>query len=183
MADGVVVVAYREEWPTLFAGVGQRLRRELGDVALRIDHIGSTAVPGLDAKPVIDVQVSVASFEPLAVYREPIERAGFVHRADNPELTKRYFRERPGERRTHVHVRRAGSFSEQFALLFREYLRAHHEHAATYAALKHSLASRFGQPGQRHDYVEAKGPFIWATIQLADDWAQRTGWQPPPSDC
>ena len=183
MAEAIVVVAYREEWPTLFAGAGQRLRRELGDVALRIDHIGSTAVPGLDAKPVIDVQVSVASFEPLAVYREPIERAGFVHRADNPELTKRYFRERLGERRTHLHVRRAGSFSEQFALLFREYLRAHPEHAATYAALKHSLAKRFAKPGQRHDYVEAKAPFIWDTIRLADEWAQRTGWQPPPSDC
>jgi GrpB-like predicted nucleotidyltransferase (UPF0157 family) len=69
-------MAYCEEWPTLFAGVGQRLRRELGDVALRIDHIGSTAVPGLDAKPTIDVQVSVASFEPFAGYREPIERGG-----------------------------------------------------------------------------------------------------------
>jgi GrpB protein len=61
-----------------------------------------------------------------------------VHRADNPELTKRYFRERPGERRTHIHVRRAGSFSEQFALLFREYLRAHREHAAKYAASSRS---------------------------------------------
>jgi GrpB-like predicted nucleotidyltransferase (UPF0157 family) len=76
VAEGIVVVAYSEEWPTLFAGVGRRLRRELGDVALRIDHIGSTAVPGLDAKPAIDVQVSVPSFEPLAVYREPIERGG-----------------------------------------------------------------------------------------------------------
>jgi hypothetical protein len=48
VADGIVGVAYSEQWPTLFAGVGQRLRRELGDVALRIDHIGSTAVPGLE---------------------------------------------------------------------------------------------------------------------------------------
>jgi len=183
VAEGIVVVAYSKEWPTLFAGMGRRLRRELGDVALRIDHIGSTAVPGLDAKPAIDVQVSVPSFEPLAVYREPIERAGFVHRADHPELTKRYFRERPGERRTHIHVRRAGSFSEQFALLFREYLRAHPEHAAKYAGLKHSLAKRFAKPEQRHDYVEAKVSFIWDTIHLADEWAQRTGWQPPPSDC
>lgn len=146
VAEGIAVVAYSGEWPALFADVGQRLRRELGDVALRIDHIGSTAVPGLDAKPVIDLQVSVASLEPLAVCREPIERAGFVHRADNPELTKRYFRERPGARRTHIHVRRAGSFSEQFALLFREYLRAHPEHAATYAALKRSQTADRERP-------------------------------------
>lgn len=178
-----MVVAYSRQWPELFTELGHRLRRELGGVASRIDHIGSTAVPGLDAKPVIDVQVSVASLEPLAIYREPIERAGFVHRAGNTELTKRYFRERPGERRTHIHVRRAGSFSEQFALLFREYLRADPRQAARYAALKHELAKRFADPGQRHDYVAAKEPFIWDTIRLADQWAQRTGWQPPPSDC
>ena len=106
-----------------------------------------------------------------------------MYRADNTELTKRYFRERPGGRRTHIHVRRAGSFSEQFALLFREYLRAHDEHAARYAVLKHSLAERFAAPGQRHDYAEAKVPFIWDTIHLADEWAQRTGWQPAPPDC
>ncbi len=110
--------------PAIFAEVGARLREELGEVPLRIDHIGSTAVAGLDAKPIIDVEVSVGSFEPLDDFRVPNKRAGFVHRADNTERTKRYFREPPGRRRTHVHVRRAGSFSEQFALLFREFLRA-----------------------------------------------------------
>jgi hypothetical protein len=97
----------------------------LGEVALRIDQIGSTAVPGLGAKPIIDIQVSVADFEPLAAFRRPLEQLGYVYRADNPERTKRYFREPPGRRRIHVHVRQAGSFSEQWALLFRDYLRAH----------------------------------------------------------
>ncbi|MEM7287166.1 MAG: GrpB family protein, partial [Actinomycetota bacterium] len=151
MPEGVVVVEYDREWPTLFDGLGERLRAELGDVALRIDHIGSTAVVGLAAKPVIDVQISVSSFEPLASFRTPLERAGFVHQVDNPERTKRYFREQLGARRTHIHVRRAGSFSEQFGLLFREYLRAHASRAEAYAALKRSLAIRFSAPDQRQD--------------------------------
>jgi GrpB-like predicted nucleotidyltransferase (UPF0157 family) len=158
MGEGVLVVAYDDAWPAIFAEVGARLRRELGEAALRIDHIGSTAVVGLDAKPVVDVQVSVGSLEPLDAFRLPIERAGFVYRPDNPELTKRYFRERPGERRTHIHVRRAGSFSEQFALLFRDFLRSHPDHAQKYADLKHQLAKEFSAPDQRSDYVAQRRP-------------------------
>jgi GrpB-like predicted nucleotidyltransferase (UPF0157 family) len=176
----VEVVAYDPAWPERFAELGRELRAGLGDVALRIDHIGSTAVPGLAAKPVIDVQVSVASFEPLAAYRQPLERLGFVYRADNPERTKRYFREPPGRPRTHVHVRRAGSFSEQWALLFRDYLRAHREVAAEYGALKRRLALRFRD--DRKGYTAAKEPFMWEVIRRADGWAQAQGWLPGPSD-
>lgn len=183
MPERIVVVPYDTEWPAIFKEIGGRLREELTEIALRIDHIGSTAVVGLDAKPVVDIQISVASFEPRDAYRVAIERAGFVHRSDNPELTKRYFRELPGERRTHIHVRRAGSFSEQFALLFRDFLRAHPEHARKYAALKQQLARDFAAPEQRDRYVAAKDPFIWQTIRLADQWAQSKGWEPPPSDC
>jgi len=160
MGEGVVVVDYDPAWPSLFRGIGADLRGELGDVAVRIDHIGSTAVVGLAAKPVIDAQVSVTSFEPLSRYRDPIERAGFVHRSDNTERTKRYFRERPGARRTHVHVRRVGSFSEQFALLFRDYLRVHAGRADDYARLKRALADRYPGAAERHRYVEAKVPFV-----------------------
>ena len=181
VTEAVVVVPYDEEWPSLFRGVADRLRGELGDVALRIDHVGSTAVPALDAKPIIDIQVSVASFDPLAAIRLPLERAGFVHRP-GAELTKRYFRERPGDRRTHIHVRRAGSFNEQFALLFRDFLRAHSDAAAAYAALKHELAATFSAPEQRHEYVMAKAPFVWKTMQSADEWAGEVGWEPGPSD-
>jgi GrpB-like predicted nucleotidyltransferase (UPF0157 family) len=180
--EGVVVVAHDPSWVLEFRSVAGRLRAELGDVALRIDHIGSTAIAGLDAKPVVDIQISVRSFEPFDDLRVPIERAGFVHRADNTERTKRYFRERPGDRRTHIHVRRAGSFSEQLALLFRDYLRAHPADAERYGALKRELAARHAGPDERHLYVTAKVPFTWETIHRADDWAQATGWEPPPSD-
>jgi GrpB-like predicted nucleotidyltransferase (UPF0157 family) len=90
----VEIVPYDSAWPDRFARLGRELRRALGDVALRIDHIGSTAVPVLAAKPVIDVQISVASFQPLDTFRAPLEGLGYVYRADNTERTKRYFRER-----------------------------------------------------------------------------------------
>jgi GrpB-like predicted nucleotidyltransferase (UPF0157 family) len=68
------IVAYDPAWPARFAELGRELRNGLGEVALRIDHIGSTSVPGLAAKPIIDIQISVADFEPLAAYRQPLER-------------------------------------------------------------------------------------------------------------
>jgi GrpB-like predicted nucleotidyltransferase (UPF0157 family) len=180
MPEPIVVVPYDPEWPKLFARLGADLRGALGDVALRIDHIGSTSILGLDAKPVIDVQISVASFEPLDAFRLPLEGLGFGFRADNPDLNKRYFREPPGTRRTHIHVRRAGSWPEQLALLFRDYLRAHDEDARRYAELKYRLAVQYRD--DRLGYTESKSPFIWETIPKAHRWSQRTGWQPGPSD-
>lgn len=180
MEEKVVIAPYDSEWPELFRRLGARLRGALGDVALRIDHIGSTSIPGLAAKPIIDVQISVASLEPVDPFRTPLESVGFLWQADNPELTKRYFREKPGDRRTHIHVRRAGSFSEQFPLLFRDYMRTHPDDAARYAELKYRLAEEFGE--DRHGYVDAKGPFIWEIIRKADEWAQIIGWLPGPSD-
>jgi GrpB-like predicted nucleotidyltransferase (UPF0157 family) len=180
MPDPVIIAAYDPGWPTLFQELGTALRGVLGETALRIDHIGSTAIPGLAAKPVIDVQISVVSFEPLDAYRIPIESLGFVHRRDNPDLTKRYFRERPGERRTHIHVRSAGSWGEQTALLFRDYVRTHGEAAARYGELKVRLAERYRD--DRHRYTDEKGPFIWEIMADANRWSQDIGWQPGPSD-
>ena len=180
MSDPIVVVPYDPAWPVLFCELGQKLRQVLGDVAVRIDHVGSTAVPGLAAKPVIDVQISVASLEPLDAYRSPLEAAGLSWRADNPDLTKRYFREAPGEWRTHVHVRQAGSLGEQITLVFRDYLRTHPDDARNYAELKYHLAAQFRDDRPR--YVESKGPLVWQVLARASAWSQANGWQPGPSD-
>jgi GrpB-like predicted nucleotidyltransferase (UPF0157 family) len=156
----IEIVSYDPSWPERFAEVTGTLRRSLKDVAVRIDHIGSTAVPGLAGKPVLDLQISVASFEPLEAFKRPLESLGYVYRATNTERTKRYFREPPGTSRTHVHVRVGGSFPEQFTLLFRDYLRAHSEDASEYEQLKRQLAER-----HRHDrtaYTQAKEDFTWS---------------------
>lgn len=178
--DPIVIVLYDARWPERFMQLTKPLRAVLGEVALRIDHIGSTSIPGLAAKPVIDIQISVADFEPLNAFRAPLERLGYIFHPENPELTKRYFREPPGQPRTHIHVRRAGSFDQQLALLFRDYLRLHADVAAQYAALKIELAQRYRT--DRSAYTDAKGPFIWQVVAQADAWAQRIGWQPGPSD-
>ncbi len=122
----------------------------------------------------------MASFEPIDAIRKPLVACGYVWRAHNTELTKRYFREQPGKPETHIHVRRSGSFDEQFALLFRDFLRVHPDSAVEYAALKVRLAALDPSDGQR--YTEAKAPFIWETMRMADGWAQDIGWQPGPSD-
>jgi GrpB-like predicted nucleotidyltransferase (UPF0157 family) len=103
---------------------------------------------------VVDVQISVASFDPLDAYKAPLEQLGSVHRAADLVRTKRYSREPPGTPRNHLHVRLAGSFSEQLALLFRDYLRSHPRDAAEYERLKRRLAEQ-----HRHDrtaYTQAK---------------------------
>lgn len=176
----IEIVDYDPDWPCLFEERAKRIRAALRDVALRIDHIGSTSVPGLAAKPIIDIQVSVASFDPLDPIRVPMEGLGYIFRADNLELTKRYFRESPGMRREHVHVRKAGSWGQQFALLFRDYMRTHPKDAARYAELKRTLAQQYRE--DRHAYTNAKTPFIWDVMQRANDWSQEIGWEPGPSD-
>jgi GrpB-like predicted nucleotidyltransferase (UPF0157 family) len=180
--DPVRIVPYDGCWPEWFRRLAQPLRQALGPVALRIDHIGSTSVPQLAAKPIIDIQISVADFEPLDAYRLPLERLGYIWRFDNPERTKRYFREGPLQRRVHIHVRRAGSFSEQFALLFRDYVRTHPDIASQYAREKIGLAQQYSRVEDRAAYTEAKSPFIWKVMAQADQWAQQTGWLPGSSD-
>lgn len=180
MGDPIEIVDHDSAWQVEFAAIGTALRGALGDVVLRVDHIGSTSVPGLAAKPVIDIQISVRSLEPLAAYKTPLERLGLVHRANNPELTKRYFREAPGSRRIHVHVRELGSFSQQLPLLFRDYLRAHPAAAAEFAQAKRQCARQFRDDRQR--YVSAKEPLVWEIVRRADTWAQNIAWRPGPSD-
>ena len=109
-----------------------------------------------------------------------MERLGYVFRADNTERTKRYFREAPGTSRRHIHVRRAGSWAEQFALLFRDYLRTQAEEARRYESLKYQLAAKYRE--DRHGYTDAKAPFIWEILTKADRWSQEVGWEPGSTD-
>jgi GrpB-like predicted nucleotidyltransferase (UPF0157 family) len=174
------IVDHDPAWPARFAEIAGELRGALGAAALRIDHIGSTSVPGLAAKPIVDIQVSVERLEPVAPFRDRLTGLGLVYRDENPDRTKRYFREAPGRPRTHLHVRRAGSFSEQFALLFRDFLRVDQPSAGDYAAVKRILAQQHRH--DRHAYTDGKAPIFWEIIQRADDWARRVGWEPGPSD-
>ncbi|WP_339166837.1 GrpB family protein [Paenibacillus sp. FSL R5-0341] len=180
MEDQWRIAKYDPAWPVLFLETSSKLREALGEKAVRIDHVGSTSIAGIDAKPIIDIQISVSQYENLLDYKREIETVGFVFRAENPDKSKRYFREEPGSRRIHIHVRQAGSFSEQMTLLFRDYLREHPEGCLKYAEEKHRLMSLYKD--QRPKYVEGKGPMVWSILQRAHRWSQDIGWQPAKSD-
>jgi GrpB-like predicted nucleotidyltransferase (UPF0157 family)/nitrite reductase/ring-hydroxylating ferredoxin subunit len=168
--DPVEVVDYDPAWPARFDTWRERLSGELGAVALRIEHVGSTSVPGLAAKPVIDVQVSVGDMTDEAAYVPAIERAGVRFRSRDAE--HRYFRP-PGDRPrvVQVHVCSAGSAWERRHLLFRDFLRADVATRDAYAALKRELASRYRD--DRIAYNEGKSGFILDALERAAAWAAR----------
>lgn len=193
MPDRIEILPYQEGWIEEFRVLARSLRTALGDLGLRIDHIGSTSVPNLPAKDVIDIQVTVASLNPVEPLRQGLARAGFVlkeeigedHRPpgeEGPEedWLKRFAREAPGHKRTHIHIRQEGRRNQRYALLFRDYLRTHPHVAEAYARLKYRLAEFHRD--DRMAYVEIKDPAVDLIALPAEEWAGRTGWEPGPSD-
>lgn len=180
MEDQWRIAKYNSEWKTSFLTLAMKLRNVLGEAADRIDHVGSTSIEGMDAKPIVDIQISVTDFDNESLYREQIESLGFKLRGENPDKTKKYFREIPGNRRIHIHVRRTGSVSEQMTLLFRDYLRTHPFDCIKYAEEKHRLMKLHSK--ERSKYVEGKGPIVWEIMQKAHAWSMEVGWKPGESD-
>jgi GrpB-like predicted nucleotidyltransferase (UPF0157 family) len=186
----VEIVAYREEWPAEFREIAATLRAALGDLALRIDHIGSTSVPGLAAKDIIDVQITVAALDEAIAsalagigYRMD-DRLRRDHRppgATGPDSDweKWYFREPDGHRFINTHVRVAGRPNQRYPLLFRDYLRAHPATAEAYARLKRRLAAELADP---KTYPDVKDPAVDLIYLAAEDWAAATGWRPHSPD-
>ena len=159
-------------WAERFAQVRERLTAALGPNALRIEHVGSTALPGIAAKPIIDIQVSVPDVTNEPSFVPAIETAGFALRAREPDVGHVYFRDNP--RSVQIHVCQAGSKWERDHLLFRDYLHAHPDTARRYAAVKHAAAQAYAE--DRLAYTEAKGPFIEGVLAAAEEWAKRAGW-------
>jgi GrpB-like predicted nucleotidyltransferase (UPF0157 family) len=182
------IVPYSRHWPAAFEAMARKIRAALGAEALRIDHIGSTAVPGLPAKNVIDIQVAVADlgaadalaaagFRPFAGVLEDHRPPGDDH--PEAEWSKRLFVEPPDERRANVHVRILGHANQRYALLFRDYLRLHPATAEAYAELKRRLAALMPDT---NTYADVKDPAVDLIALAADDWAAATDWEPGPSD-
>jgi GrpB-like predicted nucleotidyltransferase (UPF0157 family) len=109
-----------------------------------------------------------------------MERIDYLHIIDNPDKTKRYFREKGNKKRTHIHIREAGSWSEQISLLFRDYLREHPEDCKVYANVKYKLMEQYRW--QRERYVEEKESIVWELLMKAHGWSQAAGWRPGNTD-
>lgn len=155
--DPVEVVEYDPAWPERFRDWRRRLENALQGTATLIEHVGSTAVPGLAAKPIIDIQVSVTDLEQEGRYVPHIEEIGVTLRSR--DAAHRYFRPPPGRRRdVHVHVCTHGGEWERDHLRFRDRLRSDGATRDAYAELKRQLARRF--PHDRLAYTEGKSDFI-----------------------
>jgi putative glutamine amidotransferase len=152
---------YDPEWPARFEREVVELRDALGDLAVRVEHVGSTSVPGLAAKPVIDIQISVATLTPRAPIVEPLVSLGYEHSIDPIEPQHEFFSKgyhHGGSEKVHVHVCETDSTWERRHLAFRDELRRDPGVAAEYAALKRRLAAE--HPRDIFSYVDGKTAFI-----------------------
>ncbi len=159
----IEIVAYDPSWPERFAAEAARLCDALGELALRVDHVGSTAVPGLAAKPVIDVQVTVSTLAPLEPWVERFTQLGYTH-MPSPDDARYPFFHRPARwpHSHHVHLCLPRSWDERSNLALRDYLREHPEACDSYVSEKRRLAAlHLGATAlQREGYAAAKSPFL-----------------------
>ncbi len=183
-----VVVPHSPEWERRAAALIADLREGLGPTALRIEHIGSTAIPEMDAKPVLDLQVSVASLDEAAsAWAEVLADRGFERfpaasdhvpagSDDDPARWRKlvWFR-RGSEDDVNLHVRTVGSPNERLALLFRDWFRAHPAAVRAYAAFKQALADVVPDVAT---YAEVKDPVVDLVVVMAEEWADEVGWEP-----
>jgi len=168
----IVIESYNPKWPGIFDEHRCRINEALGAVARRVDHIGSTAVTGLAAKPIVDIQISVPDVEDEPSYLEPLVAAGYRLRVREPG--HRMFR--TPELDVHIHVCDAGSEWERRHLLLRDWLRQSVDDREAYANLKTEL-QRQGWETMNH-YADAKTALIREMTVRAEQWASATTWSP-----
>lgn len=172
--EPVVILPYDRNWPGRYQGWRARVLDVLGDTAIRVEHVGSTAVPGLAAKPVIDIQVSVHRLDDEAAYvpqlgciRVPLATRDGLHR---------YFCPPPEDpRAVQIHVCQVASEWERDHLLFRDYLRVEPSERRRYGALKREMARLWGE--DRLAYTDAKSSYILDGMTRARAWAETSGWR------
>jgi dephospho-CoA kinase len=184
----VVLVPHQVAWAREFIDIAQRIRAVAGAALSGIDHIGSTAVPGLVAKDVLDIQLRVAHWSDITTLTHALREVGFQQGVKveydvfhgltdrSPELRRYYMREPLGERRMHLHIREAGRFNTRYALLFRDYLRAHAPACAEYGLLKSRAAAIF--PHSINGYLFLKEPVFHLLYHAAELWAATVAWTP-----
>jgi GrpB-like predicted nucleotidyltransferase (UPF0157 family) len=189
----ILISDYNPQWPERASLLAGQLCAALGHDALRIEHIGSTAIPMMAAKDLLDVQVSVGDLDAAAAqFDGPLSAMGFERlpyeqdhvpagRPDDPAMwTKRFWRRRSElTGNVNLHVRLVGSPNERLALLFRDWMKAHPEAVPPYAAFKRALAARAPDVDW---YSDLKDPVVDLVVAVAESWAQQTGWSAVTSD-
>jgi GrpB-like predicted nucleotidyltransferase (UPF0157 family) len=170
----VRIVEYDPGWPGMAEAEIARIAAAMGEAVVRIAHVGSTAVPGLAAKPIVDLQLSVADVDARSLYVEPLEGLGYLFAPDPASPDFHFFGLPAARPRTHhLHVCAAGSEDERRHLAVRDYLRAHPEEVVAYAELKRRLVA--STPGDRLAYIEGKEEYVAELERRALAWAGSAG--------
>ena len=170
MPAPVVIVDYDPHWPARFESARRTIVQATGPLVTAIEHIGSTAVPGLAAKPIIDLMPGIRRLEDGLACVAPLEALGYEYRGENGIPGRHYFNhyDKGGVQGTgiqHVHMVVAGSELWANHILFRDYLRAYPHEAERYSRLKRSLAERFRDNRER--YTDAKTGFVADALERA----------------
>jgi GrpB-like predicted nucleotidyltransferase (UPF0157 family) len=189
----ISILPYKPSWPNEFLEKGTMLRQFLGDLALRIDHIGSTAVPGLATKDVIDIQITaerltdtleramnLAGFQRLVNINQDHVPPGAKAAAHQWE--KWLFQPDSPGRKVNAHVRMPGRANQRYAILFRDYLRAFPAIAQAYGQVKEAIVKYHPEPDMEA-YYDIKDPVCDIIMGGAEAWAASHNWQPGPTDC
>ena len=187
----ITILPYSPHWPVQFAEIARSLRDALGGLALRIDHIGSTAVPGLPAKEILDLQITVQALD--AAVETVLQRAGYNRLPhitcdhvppggsdDSQDWEKWFFQPATTPPAINLHVRVLGRANQRYPLLFRDYLRAHPLVAAAYAQTKFALMRYHAD--DLTAYCDIKDPVCDVIIAAAEAWAVAIDWQPSPTE-
>ena len=164
----VQLVPYNPQWVVLFIEEKNQIQSLLGEDIIGIEHIGSTAIPGMDAKPILDLMVAVDSLEDYVYYDQQFQKLGYTFRQDNRKNQEHIlFVKGLEEKRTHyLKLTTLNSNFWREHILFRDYLMRYPERAEEYRRLKHQLLEQYA--GERPQYTEDKAGFIEETIKLAE---------------
>lgn len=168
MGGPLIVVDYDPQWPILYEEEKDRILGLIGRLVVAIEHIGSTAVPGLGAKPIIDIMVAVHRLADAEECVEPLRSIGYEYVPEYNDIIpeRRYFHKGPqGAHTHHLHMVELTSDFWERHLLFRDFLRTHPEEARDYYDLKKELAVKYRS--DREAYTEAKTAFIESVVDKA----------------
>ncbi len=184
----IEIIPYQTRWPEEFKAIGSKIRTAVGDKAFAIHHIGSTSIPDLPAKDVIDIQMTVANLD--IQIQSQLKEIGFEispHRQDHcppgmklspNDLEKRHYR--GAKRKINLHIRKQGAFNQHYPILFRDFLRSNSVAAHAYGEIKCQLAKYFSDNAEA--YYDIKDPVCDALMAGAFLWAKSNDWNPGPTE-
>ncbi|MFP7298973.1 GrpB family protein [Neobacillus niacini] len=164
----VEVCSYSEKWAQMFLEEAEKLKQIFGNEIVDIHHIGSTSVPGLKAKPIIDIMPVVKNINSVDKHNTVMQEIGYNPKGENGIAGRRYFQKGGDNRSHHIHIYQTGSKEIKRHLAFRDYLRTHPDAKIAYGDLKEKLAQQF--PYDIDSYINGKDQLAKEIERRALDW-------------